>query len=214
MNDNALRLEYLDQVPFRDPTHPVVGAYADPKIQFIGQYSALRGRVLDVGRGNGIFTLRLANVGADVTWLDYSRHLLKDAYSRLSCGDATSLPDENFELVFEANLLHQVAGPERVIREMARRDVVLIEPNGYNTLIFAFSLVVRSERRVLKSCVSRLKANVARRGLRVVKTFTTQMISQNNAPTPLVPILNRFDRPICWGEYLVLIAEKPHKRFG
>jgi ubiquinone/menaquinone biosynthesis C-methylase UbiE len=173
MNNSALRLEYLDQVPFRDPTHPVVGAYADPKIQFIGQYFALRGRVLDVGRGNGIFTLRFANVGAHVTWLDYSRHLLKDAYSRLCCGDATSLPDENFELVFEANLLHQVASRERVIREMPRRDVVLIEPNGYNTLLFAFSLVVRSERRVLKSCVSRLKANVARRGLRVVKTFTT-----------------------------------------
>src|SRR5580704_16704702 len=214
MDDNVLQVEYFDQVAYRDPMHPVVGAYADPKVQFIRQHVPLGGRVLDVGCGNGIFTLRFANAGAHVTGLDYSRHLLgQNGHSRLVFGDATTLPfpDGNFEVVFEANLLHHVADRERVIGEMARvsrRYVVLLEPNRYNPLMFAFSLAVRAERGVLKSCMSRLDAEVSRCGLRVVKTLTTGMISQNNTPAPLVPILKRFDRPIWWGEYLVLIAEK------
>jgi len=215
MNNNALQEEYFDQVAYRDPMHPVVGAYADPKVRFIEQCAPLRGRVLDVGCGNGIFTLRLANAGANVTGLDYSRHLLgQNAHSRLVCCDATSIPfpDRCFDMVFEANVLHHVEDRERVIKEMARasrRYVVLLEPNRYNPLMFAFSLVVRAERGGLKSCMSRLQAEVARCGLRVVRALTTGMISQNNTPAALVPILKRFDRAIWWGEYLVLIAEKP-----
>src|SRR5580704_18396826 len=145
MDDNVLQVEYFDQVAYRDPMHPVVGAYADPKVQFISQYVPLSGRVLDVGCGNGIFTMRFANAGANVMGLDYSRHLLcQNPHSPLVCGDATSLPfpDGNFDVVFEANLLHHVADRDRVIREMARtsrRYVVLLEPNVYNPLMFVFA---------------------------------------------------------------------------
>jgi ubiquinone/menaquinone biosynthesis C-methylase UbiE len=214
MNENEVQEQYFDQVAYRDPMHPVVGAYADPKVQFIKQHVPLGGQVLDVGCGNGIFTLRFANEGAHVTGLDYSRHLLgQNAHSRLVCGDATTLPfpDRSFEVVFEANVLHHVPDREGVIREMARtssRYVVLLEPNRYNPLMLGFALVVRAERGGLKSCMSRLETEVARCGLRVIKTLTTGMISQNNTPAPLVPMLKRFDRPIWWGEYLILIAEK------
>jgi SAM-dependent methyltransferase len=210
----AVQREYFDRVAYRDPWHPVVSAYADPKVQFIKQYVPLRGPVLDLGCGNGIFTLRLASEGADVTGLDYSRHLLgQNEHSRLVCGDATSLPfpDRNFEVVFEANLLHHVADRELVIQEMARtsrRYVVLLEPNRYNPLMFGFSLAVRAERGGLKSSMSMLKTEAVRCGLRVVQTLTTGMISQNNTPASLVPILKKLDRPIWWGEYLVLVAEK------
>jgi ubiquinone/menaquinone biosynthesis C-methylase UbiE len=220
MHDNELQSEYFDQVAYRDPMHPVVSAYADPKVQFIKQYVPLSGPILDVGCGNGIFTLRFANAGGTVTGLDYSRHLLRqNAHSPLVCGDATALPfpDRSFEVVFEANVLHHVADRERVIGEMARtssRYVVLLEPNRYNPLMFALSLVVPAERGVLKSCGSRLNAELARCGLRLVKTLTSGMISQNNTPAPLVPMLRRFDRPIWWGEYIVLIAEKPHRQSG
>jgi SAM-dependent methyltransferase len=175
---------------------------------------------LDVGCGNSIFTLKFANAGARVTGLDYSRHLLgQNSHSLLVCGDATSLPfpDRSFEVVFEANVLHHVPERERVIAEMARtssRYVVLLEPNRYNPLMLGFALVVRSERGGLKSCMSRLHAEVARCGLLVVAALTTGMISQNNTPAPLVPLLKRFDRPIWWGECLVLIAEKSESRIG
>jgi SAM-dependent methyltransferase len=214
MNEHAVQEEYFDHVAYRDPMHPVVGAYADPKVQFIEKYVPLKGEVLDVGCGNGIFTLRFANSGANVTGLDYSRHLLgQNSHPRLVCGDATSLPFPNgsFEVVFEANVLHHVPDREKVIREMARassRYVVLLEPNRYNPIMFGFALVVRAERGGLKSCMSRLHAEAKRSGLRVIQSLTTGMISQNNTPAPLVPLLKRFDRPIWWGEYLVLVGEK------
>jgi ubiquinone/menaquinone biosynthesis C-methylase UbiE len=206
--------EYFNQVAYRGPMHPVVSAYADPKVQFVGQYVPLQGKMLDVGCGNGIFTLRFANAGASVTGLDYSRHVLgQNVHPRLVRGEATSLPfpDGSFEVVFEANVLHHVPDRERVIREMARASskyVVLLEPNRYNPIMFGFALMVRAERGVLKSCMSRLHAEAARSGLKVIESLTTGMISQNNTPALLLPLLKRFDRQIWWGEYLILIAEK------
>jgi hypothetical protein len=37
------------------------------------------------------------------------------------------------------------------------------------------------------------------------------MISQNNTPSALLPLLKRFDREIWYGEYVILIAEKPSR---
>jgi len=42
----------------------------------------------------------------------------------------------------------------------------------------------------------------------VTATLVTGMISQNNTPPALLPLLRRFDRPIWWGEYVVLAAER------
>jgi len=206
--------EYFEQVAYRDPMDPVVGAYADPKVRFIQEYVPLTGRILDVGCGNGIFTLRFAKAGGTVAGLDYSRHLLaQNSHPRLIRGDAMALPfpGQSFDVVFEANVLHHVRSREQVIREMARttrRYVVLVEPNRNNPVMLALGLAVAEERGVLKSCMARLENEAMRCGLRVSQSLTTGMISQNNTPAMLVPLLRRFDRPIWWGEYLILIAEK------
>jgi SAM-dependent methyltransferase len=211
---DRVQAEYFESVTYRDPMHPVVSAYADPKIDYIRQYVPLEGKILDVGCGNGIFTLRLAKAGADVTGLDYSQLLLKqNPHNRLTRGDATALPfaDSAFDCVFEANVLHHMRDREAVIREMARTSrqyVVLLEPNRYNPLMFALSLAVREEIGGLKSSAQRLRNELSRCGLRPVAHITTGMISQNNTPQALVPWLKRFDREIWWGEYIVLIAEK------
>jgi ubiquinone/menaquinone biosynthesis C-methylase UbiE len=112
----------------------------------------LTGTILDLGCGNGIFTQRLASEGAAVTGLDFSAHLLKqNPHGQLARGDATHLPFMNgtFDVVFEANLVHHVSNLPEVMREMSRvsrKYVVLLEPNRYNPLMFAFSLVVAAER--------------------------------------------------------------------
>jgi SAM-dependent methyltransferase len=205
--------EYFDTVTYRDALHPVVAAYADPKVAFIERHAPLRGKILDVGCGNGIFTVRFAR-NAMVTGLDFSSALLRqNPHPRLIRGDATALPfaDASFDCVFEANVLHHVRERESVVREMARtsrRYVVLLEPNRYNPLMFAFSVVVREEIGGLRSCVSLLRKELRACGLRVVAETTTGMISQNNTPAFLLPALRKFDRQIWWGEYVLLIAEK------
>jgi SAM-dependent methyltransferase len=211
---DKLQGRYFDSIEYRDATHPVVAAYADPKIAFIERHISLEGRVLDLGCGNGIYTIRLAKNGNMVVGLDYSRPLLiHNPHRQLIQGDATALPfeDESFDCVFEANLLHHISDRESAIREMARtsrRYVVLVEPNRYNPLMFALALAVRAENGVLKSCVSRLRNELRNCGLRFLAGITTGMISQNNTPAFLVPLLRRFDRQIWWGEYIVLIGEK------
>jgi SAM-dependent methyltransferase len=211
---NKLQSDYFAKVHYRSPDHPVVSAYADPKLDFIRQHVPLSGRILDVGCGNGIFTQRLAQQGAEVTGIDFSSHLLsQNGHGRLACGDATTLPfaDGTFDLVFEANVLHHSRDRELVLREMSRvsrKHVVLLEPNRYNPIMFAFSLVLPAERGGLKSCVSRLRRETDRAHLRVVASLSTGMISQNNTPQMFVPMLRRFDRPIWWGEYIVVVAEK------
>lgn len=210
----ALQAEYFQKVRYRAPSDPVIGAYADPKIEFIRRHVPLQGNILDVGCGNGIFTSRLAKDGASVVGLDLSGFLLQqNPHAGLIHGDASKLPfeDRSFDVVFEANLLHHVPRRESVIMEMSRvsrRYVVLLEPNRYNPLMAALSIVVPAERGGLKSCLSRLTAEVGRCGMNVVASIVTGMISQNNTPAVLVPWLRRFDRPVAWGEYIIVIAEK------
>jgi len=211
---DARQLEYFSRVKYRSPDDPVVAAYADPKIEFIRAHAPLSGRILDLGCGNGIFTQRLTREGADVTGLDLSAELLhQNPHDRLARGDAVQLPfrDSAFDLVFEANLLHHVGSPAEVICEMQRvskKYVVLLEPNRYNPLMFAFSVVVPAERGGLKSSAPRLQRIVESAGLRVKACRTTGMISQNNTPKALIPLLRRFDRPIWWGQYIIIVAER------
>lgn len=213
-NRASVQQEYFATVSYRDPLDSVVSAYAQPKLDFIGSHIPINGSALDVGCGHGAFTIRLKKSATTVVGVDTSLHLLShNPHRTLICGDASALPfaDESFDLVFEANLLHHVSNRKQVVKEMARvsrRHVVLLEPNRYNPVMFSFSLIVKAEHGGMKSCTRRLKSEVHEAGLRVVGHTVTGMISQNNTPAPLVPLLKRFDREIWWGEYVIVIAEK------
>jgi len=212
---NATQSRYFNKVAYRSPTDPVVEAYVHPKLTFIQNSISLeQSSTLDVGCGNGIFTYHLNKLSRTTIGLDYSKHLLdQNTHDRLIRGDALALPfpDNSFDLVFEANLLHHVMNREGVAREMARvsrKHVVFIEPNRYNPLMFAFSLIVSAEHGGLKSSIGLLKRTAQSCGLKCISTLTTGMISQTNTPASLVPYLKRFDRNIWWGEYIVIVAEK------
>ncbi|MCB1519149.1 MAG: class I SAM-dependent methyltransferase [Hyphomicrobiaceae bacterium] len=94
-------------------------------------------RLLDVGCGDGVFSVRLAQAGADVTGLDLDPRGLAAARRRateagltivLAEGDAQSLPfaDGAFDIVVAVTVLCFVPAPERAVREMAR----VLRPGG------------------------------------------------------------------------------------
>jgi SAM-dependent methyltransferase len=210
-----LQQEYWSRANFRSPEDPVVAAYANPKIEFLQKQVSFAGKsVLDAGCGNGIFTIRLAEVAARVVGTDLSTHMLRlNPHPCCIQSSAAALPfgDRSFDVVFEANLLHHVDDPEQVMRELCRcsaRYLMLIEPNRWNPVMFGFGLVVSAERGTLRSSRRILVRLVEKVGFRVKAVTTTGMISQNNTPGFLVPWLKRFDGETRLGEYIVLCAER------
>lgn len=104
-------------------------------LKLIGPVSGKR--VLDVGCGEGVLSVRLAQAGADVTGLDNERRMLAAARRRadeagqkvaLVEGDARSLPfaDNTFDIVVAVTVLCFVAEPVRAFHEMAR----VLRPGG------------------------------------------------------------------------------------
>jgi 2-polyprenyl-3-methyl-5-hydroxy-6-metoxy-1,4-benzoquinol methylase len=215
---NKRQLKYWSAVRFRPSDDPVVAAYADPKLEYLQRHVSLDGKsILDIGCGNGIFTTRLAGIANRVVGLDLFAHMLTDNPHPLRVqGSALRLPfgDKSFDIVFAANLLHHVDDPFSVLCEMARcasSHLILIEPNRINPVMFGFGLLVRAERGLLKSSRRRLIQMVERVGFRIKADIRTGMISQNNTPIWLVPLLRRFDRNLIWGEYIILCGERVNR---
>jgi hypothetical protein len=82
----------------------------------------------------------------------------------------------------------------------SRRWVILIEPNRYNPLMLGFGLPVPAERGLLTSTRLSNFTLLCEAGLNPVSCMTTGMISQNNTPQSLLPVLKYFDREIWYGE--------------
>jgi SAM-dependent methyltransferase len=193
----------------------MVQAYALPKLRLIESVVPLKGAsVLDIGCGPGVFTRPLSRIADHVVGIDRSGFMLdrSGGYGRVQ-GDALSLPfrDESFDICFEANVLHHVEDAARVVSEMARvarRAVVFVEPNRMNPIMALFSLVTPVERGGLKSSRRRLEGLMPKEGWDRGPFWTVGMVSQNNTPQWMLPILRWFDFSFPLGEYHVTLAQR------
>jgi len=211
--------DYFANTRYRAASDPVVAAYALPKLNLIERVIPLAdSSVLDVGCGNGVFTLYLQDRCRSVAGIDFSARMLSENPCRtLIQADVAQLPIQSdaYDVCFEANILHHVDSPRQVVEEMrrvARRWVVLLEPNRNNPVMFAFGLLVKAERALLRSHTGGLRKLVEDCGLKVRLSLSTGMISQNNTPAALIPLLRYFDGPFPLGEYIITVAEKPARQ--
>lgn len=211
--------DYWEGIRRRRPAdHPVVQAFAQPKRDFIVQALAggQRPTMLEVGAGNGFFSHSFSSA-FELTCLDFSKNMLEKhplPWTQKVVGDAEELPfeDDRFDVVFCGNLLHHLSDPTIAVREMkrvARRNVVLIEPNSVNPLMFLFGLAKKEERGTLKFTSRYLKELGERAGLEL-RSFSTQgAVVPNKTPSALLPLLRIVERPNLLGFYHVAVFEVP-----
>jgi ubiquinone/menaquinone biosynthesis C-methylase UbiE len=113
-------------------------------LQIIHSVSDMLGleTLLDVGAGTGRAVLFLRDKGKEVRGVEPVEALIKQATAKglpentILCGDGRSLPfdDQSFDAVLECGVLHHVAQPSLVVREMmrvARKAVFLSDSNRF-----------------------------------------------------------------------------------
>ncbi len=94
-------------------------------------------RILDVGAGPGFISIILAEAGYQVTAIDFSEEMIKEAKKNAGVlsskvtyvqGDAMELPFDNdsFDVVFSRNLTWNIPFPEKAYREWVR----VLKKNG------------------------------------------------------------------------------------
>lgn len=197
----------------RDPGHPVIRAFAEPKLDFVLKtFGASRGTLLEIGAGNGFFSVGLEREFA-LTALDFSRRMLDmnplpADRKVLGRAEALPFPDQSFDVAFCANLLHHLDEPLDAVREMrrvARRHVVILEPNALNPLMFLFGALKREERGTLKFTRRFVEELGHRAGLALEAATTQGFVLPNKTPPFALPLLRKVDRASPLGFYHVAV---------
>ena len=213
------QIQYWDSIAERrKPTHLVVKKFVMPKIGFIEKIIKLKpdSKILDVGCGSGFFTYYLAKK-YQVIGLDFSEKMLAlNPHKNLIKASAYQIPFKNnsFDLVFCSNLLHHLNHPLKALKEMnrvAKKFVVVSEPNRNNPAILLLGLAKKEERKSLKFSPNYLVSLFKKTNLQIITQENLGLITPNKTPQSLIkPLL--FLEKISWLKslraYITVIAEK------
>jgi SAM-dependent methyltransferase len=142
---------------YRRPDHPVVEMFARQRVAHLLQLGLLAdvASLLDVGAGSG-FSSRYYPRDIQVVAVDSSIGMLRQnsvpARAVTTC-ECLPFPDAAFDVVACWELLHHLDHPDRGLAEMlrvARRRVILFEPNRVNPGHVVLGVLRKNERRSLR----------------------------------------------------------------
>lgn len=209
------RLYWHRSLPRRDPGNPAVEGFARPKVDLLRRWlpTDREHLILEVGAGSGYLTHYLGALGRVVA-TDFSPTMLCDnPCSRRAVAEGACLPfaDRTFDLVIEANLLHHVNRPDRVLLEMrrvSRRLLALIEPNRWNPLMLALALAKSEERRTLAMCRSYLSRLMRDARLELLEVAANGFVTPNRMPVAVASVLRRLERPSRLAAYIVAVGRR------
>jgi ubiquinone/menaquinone biosynthesis C-methylase UbiE len=201
----------------RPPEHPVIEAFARPKVdeivRLVERDAPSQGMtLLDVGSGNGYFSHHLKR-RFDVTALDFSRKILSICPIEKkvqAAAERVPFRDGAFDVVFAANLLHHAPEPVDIIDEMLRvcsRYVVLVEPNRLNPFMFLISQVSRTDRSILRFSSGYMRGLVKGKA-ELLLAQTTGFILPNVTPLSVLPLLKALEPFLFPKMFHLLVARK------
>jgi ubiquinone/menaquinone biosynthesis C-methylase UbiE len=185
---------------FRRYDDPTVQLFVRQRIEYMRKWLDLGActRVLDVGCGSGAATVAIGSCVPKVWGADRSIHMLETHplyhSGTLAAAEILSLPfrENSFDLVYAWEVLHHVSEPEHALIEMARvsrKYVLAAEPNRANPAQFAFALLDREHRWVLRTGLRGMARQFENVGLRVVASARGGYIFPNKTPASLARML-------------------------
>jgi SAM-dependent methyltransferase len=193
-----------DQSHRRKPGHPVIEAIYEPRAEFMRSLveDLPSPSILDVGCGTGVMTHYLRKCFSVVGGVDFSETMLREnPLSCRVCGDAARLPFAagSFDVVTCSHLLHHMPPASRLeavkdFGRIARRWVVLYEPNRNNPAMLLFGLVKKAERMALAFSRRYMVGLAASAGLKVQCHRVECAILPNKTPPSLLRLARFFDR--------------------
>ncbi|MBI4435820.1 MAG: methyltransferase domain-containing protein [Candidatus Omnitrophica bacterium] len=188
--------------------HPVTSFFVRQRLSFLDRFIRWENlhTLLDVGCGYGnTLTYCREKVGLRVG-VDRSFAMLSGCPKEagfLVQAPVTQLPfkDNSFDCLFGWEILHHLESPEKAVQEfvrVARRYVVLFEPNRYNPAQFLFGLLDRSERGTLHFSKQKVEALLRQSGLTVLFSATVGATFPNRMPTFLLPLVQKCPFHLPW----------------
>lgn len=202
---------------YREADHPVVDIFSRQRIRHLARRGALANAasLLDVGAGSGSSSRNYPK-SIRVVGCDFADGMLRDnpLPDRVRCA-ADTLPFEaaSFDIVTCWELLHHLEDPVAAIRDMwrvARRRVILFEPNRIHPGHIVLGLTRQEERRSLRFSPSHLRHLVAQAtGRRGRLHERCGLLFPNITPLPLARLMDKlpFRVPLA-GISQLLVVEK------
>ena len=207
---DALKRRLRQNLP--SPRKTAIESNVYHQIDAIRRYMHLaeKTKVLEVGCGSGVFTFHLDR-HCQVTGIDTQRDMLtKNPVKRTALMDACHLAfeDDSFDIVFCRHVLHHIPQVHDALAEMkrvARKLVVLAEPNRYHPLNLFTGLLVSHERGTLRYTEGYLNKLAEAHGLEVLESSTYGFLVPELTPKWLSPIMRmtRMDQPLGFESLLV-----------
>ena len=196
MNIELATKKHYESCKERHFSHPVVQAFAQPKLDWIYSKVDLQGlKVLEVGGGNGYFSNLLMRT-SDLTVVDISKHQLNyNPAKKKVVASVYELPfeDNSFDVVFSSNLLHHLNDPKMALEEMkrvSRNIIIIVEPNRNNPILFIGALLLKHERGAIKYSRKFTSSLIKDSGLSIQHhTYIGSLVMPNATPTFLLPVL-------------------------
>lgn len=199
---------------YRPSDHPVVELFARQRVEYLTARGLLAGvrTLLDVGAGNG-FSSGYYPPDVHVVACDYAAGMLdgNPMRDRLRCS-AAALPfgDAAFDLVGCWELLHHLDDPVAAVREMyrvARRRLVMFEPNRINPGHIVLGLTRANERQSLRFSPGHVRRLVRAAGLTITSQERCGLLFPNITPVALARRLVRlpYRMPVIGISQLIVI---------
>jgi SAM-dependent methyltransferase len=183
---------------YRPSGHPVVELFARQRVHYLDTLGALDGvgTLLDVGAGSG-FSSAYYPAHVRVVAADYAAGMLagNPVRDRLCCS-AYRLPfaDRSFDAVTCWELLHHLEQPAEALREMrrvAKRRVVVFEPNRINPGHLFLGVTRQNERQSLRFSPRHLRRLMREAGAHIRLHVRCGLLFPNITPLPLARVLAR-----------------------